>query len=235
MRVDKHDIIRIDMQRAQKKKLQFGEESIEAKPRNQATEPTTIREETKKLWDDMLKATSQDVTRGSLKSVSEQLGFSENGEQQLLEGQEFVLEAKRSEQKAQEAKSQITAEFMEYKRSVINAERPAEAKTEIEIKRAIEQIQGEIKKLTQTSKLVERTVKDATAEKAPIKPGKYHLSFFEFVLGVLRDATRKLEDTVHFGAVFTSKKQQSKYWNAYKKHGTTFGLSGERTTATQTG
>ena len=219
-----------------KKKYQFGEEPIESKPNTTVSEPTSIPEETKKLWDDMLKSTGRDIVGGSLTSISEQiLGQSESGEQQMTEGQELILQAKNVQEKARDQESQMTAEFMEYKRSVVNAERPAEAKNESEIKQAIQQIQAEIKKLTQTSKLVERTVKDATAEKAPVKPGKYHLSFFEFVLGVIRDATRKLDDTVHFGAVFTSKKQQSKYWNSYKKHGTQFGLSGERTTATQTG
>ena len=222
------------MQAKLKKKLQFEEESIESKPRNTVSEPTTFRGETKKLWEDMLKNTSRDVVGGSLTSVSEQLlGSSGSSENQLVEGEEFILQAKKNQEALE--KPQITAEFMEYKRTVVNVERSGETKTEMEVKRAVEEIRAEIKKLTQTSKLVERTVKDATADQAPVRPGKYHLSFFEFVLGVIRDATRKLEDTVHFGAVFTSKKQQSRYWNSYKKHGTMFGLSGERTTATQTG
>src|SRR3989338_2649583 len=99
------------------------------------------------------------------------------------------------------------------------------------LKSASEQLLGSSRP-KQEEYLIERTVKDATADQAPVRPGKYHLSFFEFVLSVIRDATRKLEDSVSYGAVFTSKKQQSKYWSKYKKHGTTFGLSGERTTAT---
>ncbi|OGH17061.1 MAG: hypothetical protein A3C30_02305 [Candidatus Levybacteria bacterium RIFCSPHIGHO2_02_FULL_40_18] len=220
------------MQTKLKRKQQFGEESIESKPRNAVSEPTTFTDEAKKLWNDMLKSTNQDIVGGSLGSVSEQLlGLPESGEQQLIEGQELFLETKKNQEKIQ-----TTAEHMEYVgRDVMNVERSGETKVEMEVKRGVEEIRAEIQKLVKTSKLVERTVKDATAEKAPVKPGKYHLSFFEFVLGVIRDATRKLEDTVHFGAVFTSKKQQSKYWNSYKKHGTQFGLSGERTTATQTG
>ena len=224
------------MQTKLKRKQQLGEESIESKPRNTVSEPTTIGEETKKLWQDMLKSTGHDVVSGSLTSVAEQLlGSSEINEQQLIEGEEFAIKVKEARGKSQEERPQITAEFMEYRRTVVNAERTGDTRSEMEVKRAVEEIRAEIKKLMQTSKLVERTVKDATADQAPVRPGKYHLSFFEFVLGVIRDATRKLEDTVHFGAVFTSKKQQSRYWNSYKKHGTMFGLSGERTTATQTG
>lgn len=235
------------MQTKLKRKNQFGEESIEAKPQSRVSEPTTFSDEAKALWENMLKNTRQDLVEGSVTSVAEQIiGTSKpSPEDYLIEGNVVSLDkykqarldsARQAKQeKAQEEKPQITAEFMEYKRTVVNAERTGETKTEMEVKRAVDEIRAEIRKLTQTSKLVERTVKDATADQAPIRPGKYHLSFFEFVLGVIRDATRKLEDTVHFGAVFTSKKQQSKYWNSYKRHGTQFGLSGERTTATQTG
>ncbi len=211
-------------------KQQIFEESVESKPRGQVVEPTNIADEAKfairDAWDQALS--------GTIGTVSEQLlGTSTQSEKQLFEGQELVIGTKKSKEKIQ-----ATSEHMEYvRRDVQNVERTSnsEARTELEVRRGVEQIQKEIKRLINTSKIVERTVKDAAIEKAPVKPGKYHLSFFEFVLGVIRDATRKLEDTVHFGAVYTGKKQQSKYWNAYKKHGTTFGLSGERTTATQTG
>ena len=212
------------------KKQQIFEESVESKPRSKVIEPTNIADEAKfairDAWDQTLAGTAE--------SVSEQLlGVPSQNEQQLIEGQELVLDTKKRQERIQ-----TTAEHLEYvRRDVQNVERTSssEARTELEVRRGVEQIQTEIRKLISTSKIVERTVKDATAEKAPVKPGKYHLSFFEFVLSVIRDATRKLEDTVHFGAVFTSKKQQSRYWNSYKKHGTQFGLSGERTTATQTG
>ena len=217
------------------KKQQIFEESVESKPRSKVIEPTNITDEAKiaikDAWDQTLSGTAE--------SVSEQLlGTSSQNEQQLFEGQELVLRTQKSEDIAsgRHEKVGVTTEHIEYvRRDVQSAERSGEARAELEVRRGVEQIQMEIRKLINTSKIVERTVKDATAEKAPVKPGKYHLSFFEFVLGVIRDATRKLEDTVHFGAVFTSKKQQSRYWNSYKKHGTQFGLSGERTTATQTG
>ena len=211
-------------------KQQIFEESVESKPRSQVAEPTNIAGEAKiairDAWDQALS--------GTIGTVSEQLlGISLQSEKQLFEGQELVLDTKKSQEKIR-----VTSEHMEYvRRDVQNVERASssEARVELEVKRGVEQIQREIKRLINTSKIVERTVKDAAIEKSPVKPGKYHLSFFEFVLGVIRDATRKLEDTVHFGSVFQSKKQQSKYWSKYKTHGTTFGLSGERTTATQTG
>lgn len=220
-----------------KKRQVIGEESIEAKPHGGYTQATTINDEVKELWKGVFDSAKTDLGGGFASSLSEQIiGF--GGEATLEEGQEISLRAQQEAKKqGQKEESKITAEFMDYKRTVINAENNSEATAERQVKEAVEEIRSEIKKLMQTSKLVERTVKDATAEKAPVKPGKYHLNFFDFVLNILKDATRKLEDSVSFGAVFTSKKQQSHYWNMTnsKKGGTSFMLSGERTSATQTG
>ena len=216
-----------------KQKKHLVEESIEAKPRtNRYVEPTTVKNEMKQLWDSMIANTKQDVFGDLASDINQQIF----GGGDLQPGHEVSLarQAKKQEQPA-EQKPQVTMEHMEYFRSVQNVDRLGETRTETQISRAVEEIRMEIKKLVSTSKIVERTVKDAAAEKAPVKPGKYHLNFFEFVLNILKDATQKLEDSATLGAVFTSKKQQSKYWNTYKKQGTSFGLSGERTTATQTG
>ncbi|EKD64839.1 MAG: hypothetical protein ACD_50C00286G0001 [uncultured bacterium] len=227
--------------KTQVKRRQITEESVESKPRNTVPEPTTVSSEVKNLWKSMLKRTQEDIVGGSLKSASEQLLGSSRPKQEeyLIEGNIVSLDkyrqAKDAREKRAEEKPQVSMEHMSYFRRVENADNFAESKVETEVKQRVEEIRLEIKRLVKTSKIVERTVKDATADQAPVRPGKYHLSFFEFVLSVIRDATRKLEDSVSYGAVFTSKKQQSKYWSKYKKHGTTFGLSGERTTATQTG
>lgn len=213
-------------------KRHSGEQSVEAKPRVQYTEPTTVNDQLSELGRGIVKSTWDDLLKASGGTFSEQLwGSAESGN--LQEGQAISLKKKAQEKK--EEKTITTSEHMEYFRSVNNADRIPETRMESEMRNSVDQIRMEIKKLIQTSKIVEKTVKDATADKAPVKPGKYHISFFEFVLSVVRDATRKLEDSASYGAIFTSKKQQSKYWSSYKKQGTTFGLSGERTVATQTG
>jgi hypothetical protein len=219
-------------------KKQVWEESVEAKPRSQIVEETSIRNELKSLADSAVKTAWKDMFADSLPSVSEMI----LGGGDLHEGQEISL-SKKHEQKAKahedrdnDEKQKATSEHMEYFRTTVeNVDRTSETRTEMEMKKSVDEIRMEIKKLIQTSKIVERTVKDATADKAPVKPGKYHISFFEFVLSVIRDASRKLEDAANLGSVFTSKKQQSKYWNSYKQQGTKFGLSGERSTVTQTG
>ncbi len=197
--------------------------------------PMTFKGEWDNLWKGVLKSGTQDIVEASASTFTEQvfapiLGIT------LEEGQATSLKQKRVEKvEKQENKPAVTSEHMEYFRTVNNADRIGETRTEQQMRSAVDQIRMEIQKLMKTSRLVEQTVKDATADQAPIRPGKYHINFFEFVLSVIKDATAKLEDTVSFGAVFQSKKQQSKYWSKVKTSGTSFQLSGERTVATQTG
>ena len=204
-------------------KKQASEYEREKKQSAGEVKPLTATGELNSLWKGLLKSGSQDIIGGSLSTFSEQmLGLP------LSEGQAVSLKQKQQVEIFEKQEKKPV-------RTVNNADRIGETATERQVRQSVDQIRMEIQKLMKTSKLVERTVKDATADQAPIKPGKYHINFFEFVLSVIKDATRKLEDTVSYGAVFQSKKQQSKYWSSYKKSGTSFGLSGERTVATQTG
>lgn len=214
------------------RKQQISEESVEAKPGSRVVEPTDFSSEFRELGKTAIRnAWDQTLAASGETAIEQLLGVAKEAEQDLVEGQELVLT-----KEIKVEKPQVSTEHITYIRTNIErADATGETKAEYEVRKGIEEIRMEIRKLVKTSKLVERSVKDAAVEKAPVRPGKYHLSFFEFVLSVIKDATRKLEDTVHFGAIFASKKQQSKYWNAYRKHGTMFGLSGERTTATQTG
>ncbi len=217
------------------KKRHITEESVESKPLSHSSEPATLKGEAKKLADEAMKQTWDQLFAGSLSTASEQLlGFDTGGD--LHEGQEVSLkkQAHHAETALETAKA-VTSEHMEYFREINNSENIGERRTEHEMRQAVDEIRMEIKRLMSTSKLVEQSVKDASADKTPVKPGKYHLNFFQFVLSVIREATQKLEDSVTFGSVLSGKKQQSKYWNSYKQHGTSFGLSSERSTATQTG
>lgn len=73
-------------------------------------------------------------------------------------------------------------------------------------------------------------------EQAPKKSGIYYIRFLEWLLTVVRQMRSKVEEGQAWLATFTKRKQKKLgYWKMYKKHGTTFGLSHERTLATQTG
>ncbi|HLD02068.1 MAG TPA: DUF5660 family protein, partial [Patescibacteria group bacterium] len=60
-------------------------------------------------------------------------------------------------------------------------------------------------------------------------------NFFEWMLSVIRIARMKVEDSGAWMAALSSKKKGKGYWQMFKKHGTTFGMSHERNVSTQTG
>lgn len=99
----------------------------------------------------------------------------------------------------------------------------------------VDQIIMELKKLANSSQELEIQFREVTMEVSPVDPGTYHLNFFEWVFGVIQKARERIEESQTWITLFKSKKKQKGYWNMFKKHGTTFGLSGERVVATQTG
>lgn len=150
----------------------------------------------------------------------------------LTEGEELQL----SRVEGQKEAPQLNIEpGIDYRREVIHGEtRIAQENTrELEIK--IQEIIIELKKLTTSSKELQVQFKEIAVEQMPVEAGKYHLSFFEWVISQIRKARMRVENSSTWLALFKSKKNQRQYWAMFKKHGTTFGLSNERVVATQTG
>lgn len=104
-----------------------------------------------------------------------------------------------------------------------------------EIQVRINQILGELHNLTNSSQELAVQFEEVTMETAPAQAGTYHLNFFEWVFSVIRKARERIDESQTWLTMFQSKKEQKSYWNMFSKHGTTFGLSGERVVATQTG
>ncbi|OGG26906.1 hypothetical protein A2960_02040 [Candidatus Gottesmanbacteria bacterium RIFCSPLOWO2_01_FULL_39_12b] len=100
-----------------------------------------------------------------------------------------------------------------------------------------------LKQLKEQVVLLEKSEKSLSAEiskikvaQMPNKSGIYYIRFFEWMLTVVKQLRMKVEEGRTWLAAFNSrKKKRIGYWNMYKKHGTTFGLSNERTLSTQTG
>lgn len=99
----------------------------------------------------------------------------------------------------------------------------------------IDQIVVELRKLTSSSQELAVEFEEVTMEQTPPDAGTYHLNFFEWVFSVIQKARERIDESQTWLRMFKSKKGQRNYWNMFKKHGTTFGLSGERVVATQTG
>jgi|SRR3989344_1947416 len=123
----------------------------------------------------------------------------------------------------------------EYTRGVLHYQEQATRVESHEIKQQIEQIMVEIKRLVDTSTVLEAQFQEVTTEYTPAKAGKYHQNFFEWMLTMIRSAREKIDDSGAWLQAIASKKGKKQYWSMFKKHGTTFGLSNERVVATQTG
>lgn len=105
-----------------------------------------------------------------------------------------------------------------------------------EISQKLQEIMNELRRLVSTSKVLEMEFADVSVEQAPTQAGEYHLNFFDWLLLTIRAARQKVEDSGAWLATAKNKGgKKGGYWGMFKKHGTTFGLSNERSVATQTG
>ncbi len=150
----------------------------------------------------------------------------------LEEGQDLDLMS------LEKNKKHDVAPGIDYRREILYGSEKVASKENQVLIQQIEMIVVELKKLAASSQELQIVFKDVVVTQNVVKPGKYHQSFFEWVLIVVRSARMRVEDAGAWLAVMhgkKSKKQQQNYWHMFKKHGTTFGLSNERVVATQTG
>ena len=154
----------------------------------------------------------------------------------LTEGQAIDLTgtSKTKTQKETPSYQNIEGGF-DYRREILHGERKIARENTQVLEMKIQEIIVELKRLTKSSKMLEVEFREATVEQRIVNPGKYHVSFFEWLLTVVKTARIKVEDSGAWLSMFASKKNKRQYWNMFKKHGTTFGLSNERVVATQTG
>ncbi|MBI2033384.1 MAG: hypothetical protein HYT10_02865 [Candidatus Levybacteria bacterium] len=142
-----------------------------------------------------------------------------------------------SKKKVSEQKEK-TPDFLpaiDYRREVIHAETQLSRKDKQEMQAQIEQILVELKRIVTASAELEVEHKDLVVEQRIEKPGKYHLSFFQWMLTVVRSARMRIEDSAAWLQAFKSKKAKQGYWKQFKDKGTSFSLNNERSLATQAG
>lgn len=179
----------------------------------------------KSLVDDMGKGLISDLWTQMLGAEDIHKKTAKSGD--LKPGEELQLQKREKLQRIEPA--------INYARELIQAEKFIASKNKNEIKVQIQEILVELRKISKSSKELEVEFKDVSIEAMPVNPGKFHLNFFEWVLSQIRRARMRIEDSAHWVGVVKSKKSQRQYWKLFKKHGTSFGLSGERVVATQTG
>lgn len=116
------------------------------------------------------------------------------------------------------------------------ARRKEEQQIVQETKLILQKLKEQVILLEKSEKSLATEVTKIKVEQLPQKSGIYYLRFLEWLLTVVRQLRMKVEDGRAWLSTFTTrKKKRLGYWQMYKKHGTTFGLSHERTLATQTG
>jgi len=153
----------------------------------------------------------------------------------LVEGQELILkDLKKENPKAGEEKPHKEA-GIDYVGETVHAEKRIQQKEDQELKNQLQEIAIEIKKLADSSKELQAQFRDVVIEQHVVRPGKYHKSFFTWILSMIQIARRKVEDSGAWLLVLQSKKKQRQYGAMAKKHGTSFSLSNERVVATQVG
>ena len=104
-----------------------------------------------------------------------------------------------------------------------------------QIKQQLEAVRAELSALSKSMKMLTVEIQKAVTE-APVAPGVYHVTFYEKLRSVLAMLREQIDDSRTWLALSTQRKQKKLgYWGMFKKHGTSFGLSNERSLATSAG
>lgn len=105
---------------------------------------------------------------------------------------------------------------------------------ETEIKQKIESIRAELKALAQSMKNLRQEITKTVME-TPVDPGIYHLNFFDHLRSYLQAMKENIDDSRTWLAASNNCKAKKGYWGQFKKHGTSWGMSNERSIATSAG
>lgn len=197
----------------------------------------------KKNVQDQFAGTSNDFISQLLGLDYEKDQFSAfSGEMKMGEAIDFSQKKKenkpnknsQSETRKPERSSEILGGF-DYRSEVVNGSERLSRREAAELDKRIEDILVEIKRLIGSSNILSAEFAMISVEDKPVEAGKYYVNFFEWLLIEIKKIRMKVEDAGAWLSVMKSKKSQRKYGKMAKKHGTSFTLSNERTTATQTG
>jgi len=124
--------------------------------------------------------------------------------------------------------------FPGFRRPEIRPREPYVAQTEIHLKEQIESVRAELKALSASIKTLNTEI-EKTINEVPVHPGIYHKNFLDRIKSMIMLIREQIEDSRTWLNLTTVRKQKRGYWGLYKKHGTSFGLSNERSLATSAG
>lgn len=145
-------------------------------------------------------------------------GMPKSGE---IKANEEVMFTKEKEQPVR----QLRPEFIQ---------RPSVTLEDHRVKQQIEAIRTELAALAHTLTNLNKDVEQAI-EETPVDPGIYHVNFLERLRTFIKLLREQVEDSRTWLTLSAKRQKKMAFWGLYKKHGTQFGLSSERTVSTQAG
>ena len=198
-----------------------------------------------------VEAAARDITNGVINSVKNDLlenSISSAWKQLLLSNAEKVNEKAANAQKMggdlQEgeeislSRSEKRVDIdpgIDYKEEILHFEKKETQIHQGQLNQRVEQIMIELKQLSQSVKGLEAQVRDVDVNMLPATPGKYHETFFEYLLTVLKNARIRIEDSSNWLSAVAKKASKKGYWGNAKKHGTSYTLSADRAVSQQVG
>jgi hypothetical protein len=120
---------------------------------------------------------------------------------------------------------------MNYHREIAEVGKTGMYKESAEIRQQVQGIMYELQRLAASSKAIQKEVTMATGT-GVVNPGKYHVTFFEWMLTVVRDARKRVENAGAWLASVKSKKKRA--IGGMKKNMSQF-MSGERSVSNSVG
>jgi hypothetical protein len=124
--------------------------------------------------------------------------------------------------------------FPGFRRPEIKPREPWITPVEPHLNQEIEAVRAELKALSASIKTLNADVQK-TIQEVPVNPGIYHKNFFDRMRSMLQLLREQIDDSHTWLSLYNNRKQKRGYWGMYKKHGTSFGLSNERSLATSAG
>lgn len=158
----------------------------------------------------------------------EQVGFKEHRKTPLTGEIDLMGLANRQEKKLQKIGNLLQQKEQE----IYNSK---EKLVQSQVANLMKELAVEVTRLQQQTAELTAEVHAATVETLPAKPGVYHLNFFDWVIGTLRDLRKRVNESRLWLNMWTQKKRQKGYWQQFSKHGLKFAMSDERSVATAAG
>lgn len=162
------------------------------------------------------------------------------GPTEMQPGQEFSLSnIKKSESASNtpEKKPSRAVAAIEYFTETRRISERSNSRESMERKQQIDRLIAEVQRLAKSSKIVEQKFASFAVGQTVVTPGKYHTNFLEWMIFVIGDARRKVEDAGAWLSSMSGKKgkKTNALLNAQRTGNTAFSQSSERSAVISTG